>query len=578
MSLARVPFFINSLFAVLLLVLPSLLMAQSIQVSDFSFDEMDITANTSGTEVVDPNNGKKCALIKVHTTQKGFTFDVGMLGVTKVVEQDSSHPTEIWVYVPQGVKRLSVMHPQLGELRDYDLGRTLQSSKTYHLTLQTGTVQTVINPKLQKQFAVFTLVPSNASLEVDGEAWEVNAQGQAARQLSFGTYQYRATAPRYKPTNGQFTVGKDKYTETITLQPNFSIITFQAPEGAEVWVDGERRGTGTCNVELTAGEYQVECRMESHLSTAKVVTVETANQPQTIQLDTPRPIYGLLTVNSSPIGAQVMVDGKFVGETPLSLDNVLIGNRQVAVSLSGYTAPSAKTILVSQEQSASVDFGLTKSVEAESHPDPQQTIASSASVPTAEAVDLGLSVKWANMNVGASKPEDYGDYFAWGETNPKTNYIWETYKWCNGSKKTMTKYCNKAKYGTVDNETRLDASDDAAAFHWGGTWRMPTQEEWEELIKKCKWKWTSQGGVNGYKVTGPNGNSIFLPAAGYCSDMSLHDDSFGGGYWTSSLSASGADCASGLGFLIGDHFTNNFYRYLGRSIRPVLFSLSQFFH
>jgi len=108
MSLARVPLIIKSVFAALLLFLPSLLMAQSIQVSDFSFDEMDITANTNGTEVIDPNNGKKCALIKVHTTQKGFTFDVGILGVTKVVEQDTTHPTEIWVYVPQGVKRLSV--------------------------------------------------------------------------------------------------------------------------------------------------------------------------------------------------------------------------------------------------------------------------------------------------------------------------------------------------------------------------------------------------------------------------------------------------------------------------------------
>jgi len=365
MSLARVPLIIKSFFAALLLFLPSLLMAQSIQVSDFSFDEMDITANTSGTEVIDPNNGKKCALIKVHTTQKGFTFDVGMLGVTKVVEQNTTHPTEIWVYVPQGVKRLSITHPQLGELRDYDLGRTLQSSKTYHLTLQTGTLQTVINPSLQKQFAVFTLVPPNASLEVDGEAWEVNAQGQAARQLPFGTYQYRATAPRYKPTSGQFTVGKEKHTETITLTPNFSTITFQAPAGSEVWVDGERRGTGTCQVELTAGEYQVECRQESHLATSKVVTVA-ANQPRTITLDAPRPIYGLLSVSSTPFGAEVTVDGKVVGETPLSLDNVLIGNRQVAVSLNGYDTPAAKTVFVSQEQDAAVDFQLTKSVSTHS--------------------------------------------------------------------------------------------------------------------------------------------------------------------------------------------------------------------
>ncbi len=350
---------LRTLLALLFFSLAQVLSAQSIQVSDFHYDEFDTDANTAGTSFVDPNNGNKCALIKVHTTQRGFTFDVGALGVAKTEPQGGSHPTQIWVYVPQGVKRISVMHPQLGELLDYDLGMTLKSARTYHLTLQTGTLQTVVNPTLQKQFAVFTLVPANASLEVDGEAWEVNAQGQAARQLPFGTYQYRATAPRYKPSVGQFTVGKEKHAETITLTPNFSTITFQAPAGAEVWVDGQRRGTETCAVDLSAGEYQVECRQESHLATSKVITVG-ANQPRTIALDAPRPIYGLLSVNSTPFGAKVTVDGQAVGETPLSLDNVLIGQRQVAVTMDGYTAPAAKTVLVSQEQAAAVDFQMEK--------------------------------------------------------------------------------------------------------------------------------------------------------------------------------------------------------------------------
>ena len=159
----------RSWLTIALLCLADSLLAQGIQVTDFSFDEKDLTANIAGTEVIDPNNGRKCALIKVHTTQKGFTFDVGALGVTKTVPQGGDHPTEIWVYVPQGVKRLSIMHPQLGDLRDYDLGRTLQSAKTYHLTLQTGSVQTVVNPTLQKQWAVFTLVPATATIEVDGD-------------------------------------------------------------------------------------------------------------------------------------------------------------------------------------------------------------------------------------------------------------------------------------------------------------------------------------------------------------------------------------------------------------------------
>jgi hypothetical protein len=135
--------------------------------------------------------------------------------------------------------------------------------------------------------------------------------------------------------------------------------------------------------------------------------------------------------------------------------------------------------------------------------------------PEHEYVDLGLSVKWATCNVGATKPEEYGDYFAWGETTPKDAYDWSTYKWCNGGPSTQTKYCTNSSYGTVDNKTTLDLSDDAACANWGGSWRMPTRAEQDELRNNCTWTWTTQNGVNGYKVTGTNGNSIFLPAAGY---------------------------------------------------------------
>ena len=138
-------------------------------------------------------------------------------------------------------------------------------------------------------------------------------------------------------------------------------------------------------------------------------------------------------------------------------------------------------------------------------------------IATPEYVDLGLSVKWATFNVGANKPEDYGDYFAWGETEPKSTYSWSNYKWCRGSETTLTKYCNHSGYGTVDNKTTLELSDDVAAVNWGGKWRMPTDAEMAELRDQGTWTWTIQNGVNGYEVTSnSNGNSIFLPAAGWC--------------------------------------------------------------
>ena len=189
-----------------------------------------------------------------------------------------------------------------------------------------------------------------------------------------------------------------------------------------------------------------------------------------------------------------------------------------------------------------------------------------------EYVDLGLSVKWATCNVGASKPEEYGDYFAWGETQPKDYYEWSTYKWCNGSYDTQTKYCTDSDYGTVDNKTTLDLSDDAARANWGGSWRMPTTEEQQELIKNCTWTWTTQNGVNGYKVTSKkNGNSIFLPAAGYRSSSGLHIAGSGGFYWSSSLYTDYhyPSNAYGLGFVSDCMYWDDIFRYYGQSVRPV---------
>ncbi len=188
-------------------------------------------------------------------------------------------------------------------------------------------------------------------------------------------------------------------------------------------------------------------------------------------------------------------------------------------------------------------------------------------------VDLGLSVKWATMNVGASKAEDYGSYFAWGETTTKDTYNWSTYKYCNGSYDSLTKYCNKSSYGNndfTDNKTQLELSDDAAHVNWGGSWRMPTDAEWTELREKCTWTWTTQNGVYGRKVTSKtNGNSIFLPAAGYRHVTSLSSAGSYGGYWSSSLGTDYPDYAWGVDFYSGYVYRDYYDRYDGQSVRPV---------
>ncbi len=189
-----------------------------------------------------------------------------------------------------------------------------------------------------------------------------------------------------------------------------------------------------------------------------------------------------------------------------------------------------------------------------------------------EWVDLGLpsGTLWAKCNVGASAPEDYGDYFAWGETEPKDYYDWSTYKWCNGSETTMTKYCDKSYYGNdgfVDNKTELDPEDDAAYVNWGPSWRIPTVEQQQELYNNCTSVWTQLNGVNGRLFTGPNGNTMFLPAAEGRFDESLYPDD--GFYWSSTLSSTHPYCAYFRGFHSGKVWDGGSYRFHGFTVRAV---------
>ena len=188
-------------------------------------------------------------------------------------------------------------------------------------------------------------------------------------------------------------------------------------------------------------------------------------------------------------------------------------------------------------------------------------------------VDLGLSVKWADCNVGANRPEEYGDYFAWGETQPKSNYDWSTYKWCNGSYDTQTKYNTNSSYGTVDNKTTIDLSDDAARANWGGSWRMPTDAELTELREQCTWTWTTQNGVYGYKVaskkSGYTNKFIFLPAAGYRLDSSPSYAGSLGYYWSSSLDTDTPDLAYSLYFSSDGVDWDYGDRCVGFTVRPV---------
>ena len=222
-------------------------------------------------------------------------------------------------------------------------------------------------------------------------------------------------------------------------------------------------------------------------------------------------------------------------------------------------------------------------------------------LPPKGAVDLGIEITradgtkytlyWAECNLGAEKPEDYGDYYAWGDVEPnyriqdpltwkegKTGYDWASYKWCNGAANKLTKYCpaDKADYwdgeGSPDGKIVLEPEDDAAHVILGGKWRMPTDEEWTELRTKCEWTWTSDyngTGVSGRIITAPNGNSIFLPAAGYRYDFILGNAGSFGGLWSSSLNTDYPYLAFYVTFKSGGVERSYNSLCYGYSVRPV---------
>ena len=190
------------------------------------------------------------------------------------------------------------------------------------------------------------------------------------------------------------------------------------------------------------------------------------------------------------------------------------------------------------------------------------------------AIDLGLpsGTLWAECNLGASSPEEYGNYYAWGEISPKSNYSWETYKWCNGSETSLTKYNTSSSYGYVDNLTSLVMADDAANVLLGGKWHIPSYSDFVELCNtdNCSWSRTTRSGLWGYLITSrANGATLFLPAAGGYVNSNLSETNDIGYYWTSTLSSA---CPSAF-FLNTDSETVSpdyvIKRYIGLPIRPV---------
>ena len=220
---------------------------QSMSIASFKMDEADQTANVSPTMRMDVN-GEKCALIKIATTQKNFSFDVGSLGVTEIEWQNTDHPGEIWLYVPNGAMKISIQHPQFGSIKDYDFGSRLKKGRTYVMDLTSDKVNTLVVDYENSQILEIEVFPSDADFYINGLKQRLDRNGRTSITLPFGTHSYRGVASNYHPTESQVVINNknNKQSLSVHLKPAFGYLNINAtPEsrGGEVYIDDTKIGS-----------------------------------------------------------------------------------------------------------------------------------------------------------------------------------------------------------------------------------------------------------------------------------------------------------------------------------------------
>ena len=284
--------------------------AQNISVASFKLLPNDLTANMHDT-MEDDFNGEVSALIKVVTTEKGFKFDGGMVGIVKTKPMTG----EIWVYVPHGIKKISLLHDDLGVLRDYYFPVPIEKARTYEMVLTTGRVETVVTHAVTKQFVVFNVTPTDAVVELDDEVLSVDGDGVAQKLMPYGSYNYRVSRPNYHTEAGRITVtAEGKAEKTVTLRPNYGwikVIGSSDYDGAYVYIDNERVGQFPyTSKELKSGTHRVKVVKSMYKTYEQQVTV---SDNETTELNVQMVANFAQVTLKADAGCEIWVDGQHKG-------------------------------------------------------------------------------------------------------------------------------------------------------------------------------------------------------------------------------------------------------------------------
>ena len=299
--------YIRGVILLFVLLSVGIVSAQNISVASFKLLENDLTANTTGTMERD-QNGEPAALIKVVTTQQGFVFDGGMVGIVKTKQGVG----EVWVYVPHGIKKITIQHPQLGVLRDYYFPMPVEKARTYEMVLTTGKVETVVTHSVNKQFVVFNVTPTDAVVELGDEMLTIDSEGNATKGIPYGTYNYRVSCANYHTEAGQVTVTAEGKAEVnVTLRPNFGWIKLDGDadlRGAHVYIDNVRVGQMPFVSEnIKSGAHRIKIVKNMYKSYEEQVTVK---DNETTELNVEMvPNFAVVTLTTDA-ESEIWIDGE----------------------------------------------------------------------------------------------------------------------------------------------------------------------------------------------------------------------------------------------------------------------------
>ena len=323
----------KTLLSIILSVMSLVSMAQSMSVTSFELDEMDLAAITPDTKVID-QNGETCALIRIQTKAKGFVFDVGMLGVTKT---DDNRVGEVWVYVPRGVKYMTIRHAQFDAIERYRFPVSIEQGRTYVMRLATAKVHTIVEEDDGLTYFTLIVQPANATVSVDGELNSLDADGSLVLRLPRGDHSYAIQAPGYEPQEATFTLGVEKMTREISLESVMATLDVScATQGASIYVNDQLRSsdsrwTGT----LKAGSYLVEARKDGYYGARETVALA-QKEKRSVSLPELTARIGSINVNYKPVNSEVWLDGKRLGTSPDVFKDVVVGSRKVTIKKDGY--------------------------------------------------------------------------------------------------------------------------------------------------------------------------------------------------------------------------------------------------